>query len=113
MCRWRSRRLAFQVTLVPGNSEWRIGHLDDKEVEVRVLRQVVRRDLHYLDRALRLDGDPGVCAFEAVGADGGTGTDHVERGLVYCCVGADAGHSGGGATRGEKRRAHYRADPLG
>ena len=24
-----------------------------------------------------------------------------------------AGHSGGGATRGEKRRARYRADPFG
>ena len=92
----------------------RIGHLNDKEVEVRVPWQVVRRNPYHLDWALRLDGDLGVCTFEAVGADCGTGTDHVERGLCYCCVGAGAGNSNGCATRsGEKRRAHYHADPLG
>jgi hypothetical protein len=91
----------------------RIGHLNDKEVEVRVPWQVVRRNPYHLDWALRLDGDLGVCTFEAVGADCGNGTDHAECGLCYCCVGAGAGNSNGCAARsGEKRRAHYRADRL-
>ena len=76
--------IGFQVTLVPGDSKWRIGHLNDKEVEVRIRWQVVRRNHHDLDWTLRLDGDVGVCTFKAVGADCGTGTDHVELGLCYC-----------------------------
>src|SRR5262249_57484899 len=60
--------IAVQVSLVPGDAKWPIGNLNHKQIEVCVRWQMARRNLHDLDRALRLDSDLGLRTLEAAGA---------------------------------------------
>src|SRR5215218_11027045 len=78
--------VGIYVPLIPGDAEWRVGLLDDEQVELFILRHVAESNVHHLHRSQGFDGHvsvgPGV---EAVGG--------------YCCLGAY--HPKGGLVCGE------------
>src|SRR5262249_48986452 len=74
-----SAAVGWDVTLVPRQPELRVGHLDDKEIEVGVRGQTGDADPHPLGETQTRDLDRAVGVLEAARRPRGTGPDHVER----------------------------------
>jgi len=67
-----------QVTLVPGESERRIGYLDQESIELRLWRESGCFHVHDFDVAKRVDGHPPLCAENASRGYCRRGGNHAE-----------------------------------
>src|SRR5215211_1421432 len=97
--------VGLYVPLIPGDAEWRVGLLDDEQVELFILRHVAESNVHHLHRTEGVDGHVSVgLGVETVGGDCRAGTHHLEGGVVHCKGGR--GEKGGHKQRPANSEHH-------
>jgi hypothetical protein len=68
--------VGLDVTLIPGNTKWRLRRLDDEIIEIRVRGKTLYRDIHDLNGPVGRDPDGGAGVRET--GFGSRRNDHIE-----------------------------------